>query len=340
MARRLPALAEALGQDPVALCRLQRIDAALLRDPSARVPLDPVLAGLEHLLAATEHPSLGLALSRCTEPGAYHTPALVLLASDTFREGLARAFQLQRLWGDGERFGLAAPQAVLANGAENLAEAGACITFRIPQPRRLGHGVLEVCALAETLAGARALTGRASESALAVGFPQATDAAGELEQFFGVAPVIGCERAYLVLSKSLVDQRLRNANALFCSVFERQALEELARLPPEDDVVGNVRAEIIRGLARGRFGLHDCAGALGTSARTLERRLTERSLRYKQLVESVRCELAPRLLGEPRTIEEVAALLGYTERSSFHRAFVRWFGKTPVAFQRSRITTP
>lgn len=40
---------------------------------------------------------------------------------------------------------------------------------------------------------------------------------------------------------------LRDANALFLSVFERQARDELARLPPEDSVVENVRAEITRG---------------------------------------------------------------------------------------------
>ena len=325
-------------QDPAGLCRRQRINGALLQDPIARVPLDPVLAGLEDLLASTKHPSLGLALARCAEPDAYHAPALVLLASDTFREGLVRAFRLQRLWGDGDRFALATPQALLPNEVEKFADGGIGVTFRIPQPRRLGHGVLEVCALAETLAGARALTGRTTDPALAVGFPQTTDDAGELEQFFGVTPVIGCERAFLILSDVLVDIRLLYANALFCSVFERQAREELARLPRGEDLVGNVRAQITRGLARGRFGLDDCAGALGTSSRTLERRLSERGLQYQRLVESVRRELAPRLLGEPRTIEEVAAVLGYTERSSFHRAFVRWFGETPAAFQRSRTT--
>jgi AraC-like DNA-binding protein len=68
----------------------------------------------------------------------------------------------------------------------------------------------------------------------------------------------------------------------------------------------------------------------------VERRLAEQGERYQELVESVRRDLALRMLEESRGIDELAALLGYTERSSSHRAFVRWFGKTPATFQRSR----
>ena len=72
------------------------------------------------------------------------------------------------------------------------------------------------------------------------------------------------------------------------------------------------------------------------SPRTLERRLAAHGERHQDLVESVRRELAVRMLDESQGIEEVALLLGYTERSSFHRAFVRWFGKTPANFQGNR----
>jgi len=210
------------------------------------------------------------------------------------------------------------------------------VTFRIPGRRRIGHGILEVCALAETLAGARALTGRTTEAALAVGLPPVSDDIGELRHFFGCVPEIGAKRAFVILSNDLVDTRLSSAHALFRSVFERQAREELALLPAENDLLEQVRAQIHRGLVRGYFTLHSTADALGMSPRTLERRLTEHGESYQDLVESVRRERALQLLEEGRTIEETAALTGYTERSSFHRAFIRWFGRTPAAVQRAR----
>ena len=107
-------------------------------------------------------------------------------------------------------------------------------------------------------------------------------------------------------------------------------------MPPESDLVANVRSEIVRGLARGRFALGDCAEALGTSQRTLERRLAEHGTPYQELVDGVRRGLALRLLKDTRGIEEVALLLGYTERSSFHRACLRWFGKTPLELRRAK----
>jgi AraC-like DNA-binding protein len=329
MARRLIALAKALGVDSEELCRRHRLDEASFEDRTSRVPLENVLAGLEEL--QLENPrALGLTLAQNAEPEAYHTPALVLLASDTLREGFARAFALQRLWGDGNRFALARPR-TLGRG-----DAGLAVTFRIPGARRIGHGILEVCALAETLSGARALTGRPTEEALSLGFPSVSDDVDELLRFFGVVPEIGVERAFIVLSDSVLDTRLSSAHALFLSVFERQAREELASLPPEGDLLASVRAQVSRGLLRGRFALGDVAAALGTSPRTLERRLTEHGERYQELVESVRRDLASRLLDGTRSVNEVATLLGYAERSSFHRAFVRWFGETPAAFQQSR----
>jgi AraC-like DNA-binding protein len=332
MARRLPALARSLQVDPRELCRRHRINEAILEERAGRVPLANVLAGLEELQSSTNHRALGLVLAGNAEPGAYHTPALVLLACNTLREGFARAFEFQRLWGDGNRFALAEPHLL------GRAEAGLAVTFRIPLKRRLGHGILEVCALAETLAAARALTKRSTEAALAVGFPSVSDDIGELTRFFGVAPEIGVERAFIVLSNSLLDTYLTSAHALFLSVFERYAREELARMAPEEDFIELVRVEIARGLARGHFTLGDVADALETSPRTLERRLGERGTQYQALVESVRRDLAARLLSEKRSIGEVIALLGYSERSSFHRAFVRWFGKTPAAFRRSQAT--
>jgi len=40
-------------------------------------------------------------------------------------------------------------------------------------------------------------------------------------------------------------------------------------------------------------------------------------------------------LREQRSIEEISVLLGYSERSAFHRACLRWFGKTPAQLRET-----
>lgn len=143
MARRLLPTGAALGVDTVALYRRHQVDVAQLDDPSGRLALDVVLDVLEELHAGAHCPSLGLELARHATPDTYHAPGLLLLASNNLREGLARAFAFQRVWGDGDRFALIEPSEL---GVE---ENGLGVTFAIPAARRLGHEVLEVCALAQ-----------------------------------------------------------------------------------------------------------------------------------------------------------------------------------------------
>lgn len=324
MARRLPELASTLGQDPDALCRRHNLPPASLDDPHASVPLDAVVAGLEELLELTRHPSLGLLLAERARREVYHTPALILLASECLRAGLQRAFRYQRLWGDGDRFALQTASQL------DRAGPGLAVSFAIPGPRRPGHAILEVCALAETAKAVRAVTLRNQETPLAVGLPSSSDDPVALEQYFGIQPALGVPRAFCLWSEEVMDLPLPTAHELFRGVFESQAQAELEALPAADDLLARVSSEIRRGLARGHFALADSARALGLSSRTLERRLVERGSRYRELVDGVRRDAARRLLAERRPIEEVAVLLGYAERASFHRACVRWFGKTPA----------
>ncbi len=317
MAKRLIPAARALGLDAPSLCRATSLDPATLDDPYGRVPLDRTLDFIDALLARADAAALGLLFATSAEPDAYHTPALVMLASDTLREGFARAFELQRLWGDGDRFAL------------EPADGDASVTFKVPGPRRAAHEPLEVCALAETFLAVRGLTGRIDEPPVAFGFPslQAPDEA--LTSFFGRPPERGARRAFVTIAAPALDAPIPTAHALYRTIFENQARAELDALPAADDTIARARDFIGRGLAAGNFGLERCANALATSSRTLERRLAELGTTYAAEVDGVRKDRAARFLREGRPIDEVAALVGYSERASLHRACVRWFDRTP-----------
>lgn len=324
MAKRLPALASQLGVDGKALCQRHAIDLHALEDRHARLPLEPVLSGLEELQKLKPQATLGLLMASAAPPDVYHTPGLVLMASDCLHQGFRRAFELQRLWGDGERFSLTSSVDL------GLREPGLSVCFRIPSPRRNGHEILEICALAETMIAARALTGRSQERALALTLPSLSHGLQEISEFFGVRPSVGADSACIVLTDELVELPLLHANTMFRQVFERQAKEELAEFPRADDFLDLAQSEILRGLARGKGALADCAKALGLSTRTLERRLSERGTTYQNLLDQARKARALRLIQAGLSLDEVSALLGYSERSSFHRACVRWFSRTPA----------
>ena len=76
---------------------------------------------------------------------------------------------------------------------------------------------------------------------------------------------------------------------------------------------------------------------LGSSSRTLQRKLREEGTSYQELLEETQRDLSEFYLQKPETaICEVAYLLGFSQPSAFNRAFRRWTGLTPKAYRHSR----
>ena len=82
------------------------------------------------------------------------------------------------------------------------------------------------------------------------------------------------------------------------------------------------------------------ADLLAMSQRTLSRHLQDEGTTLSRIVEQVRIEHAERLLlGSRKPVQEVARQVGFTDASSFSRAFRRATGLTPMALREQRTTT-
>jgi AraC-like DNA-binding protein len=87
----------------------------------------------------------------------------------------------------------------------------------------------------------------------------------------------------------------------------------------------------------GAVSLDIAALRLGTSPRTLQRRLNRAGTSFWALVEQSRFEIAGALLGQTDLkVQEIAARIGYCNPNAFTRAFTRWAGCTPSAYRRAR----
>lgn len=77
------------------------------------------------------------------------------------------------------------------------------------------------------------------------------------------------------------------------------------------------------------------AREMGMSERTLYRRLAEDGLTFREVVGRAQSALAQEMLRESNaSIAEVAFLTGFSEQSTFTRAFKRWNGQAPAQFRR------
>jgi AraC-like DNA-binding protein len=115
--------------------------------------------------------------------------------------------------------------------------------------------------------------------------------------------------------------------------------EEALSLKPvyKESFRASVENAMVPLLPHGKARAGEIARRLGTSQRTLARRLSLEGMTFSDVLESLRSGLAKRYLADKDlSISEIAWLLGYREVSAFTHACRRWTGQTPRDI-RSRI---
>jgi AraC-like DNA-binding protein len=134
----------------------------------------------------------------------------------------------------------------------------------------------------------------------------------------------------LTFDATVERKRIASADDGLFAFLRRQADRQLAALPREADWVSQCRGQLLRRLPDGEPAAADVARALGTSVRTLHRRLAAEGTAFADLLDEVRAERAEQLVADPGlTLYEVSWLLGYSEQAAFTRAFRRWRGVAP-----------
>jgi AraC-like DNA-binding protein len=156
------------------------------------------------------------------------------------------------------------------------------------------------------------------------------------ERHFGCPVRFGAEMDALLVSKEHMLRPNRLGDRSISKFFDAHLDEELSKQDDHGSLERRARIQVSQALSAGVPRISDIAACLGLSGRTLQRRLAERGSSYQTLVDESRRELAERLLEETEyPLAQVAFLTGFSEQSSFNRAFKRWAGQTPRSFRIS-----
>jgi AraC-like DNA-binding protein len=100
-----------------------------------------------------------------------------------------------------------------------------------------------------------------------------------------------------------------------------------------------LRARLREAIPYGNATPKRLAQLIGLSERTLQRRLSDIDRSFSAVVDDFRHEEAIRLLCDPQlALIQVAARLGFSEQTSFTRAFKRWTSSTPAAWRAKHCT--
>ncbi|BES72027.1 AraC family transcriptional regulator [Marinobacter nanhaiticus D15-8W] len=110
----------------------------------------------------------------------------------------------------------------------------------------------------------------------------------------------------------------------------------LARPDEGHSYTGRIRGLIGRDFSRPVPDFEWIASELHVSPQTLRRRLKQENTSFQEIKDLLRRDLAIYHLGKKeRAINDIAHLVGFTEPSTFHRAFKKWTGMTPGAWRES-----
>jgi AraC-like DNA-binding protein len=161
----------------------------------------------------------------------------------------------------------------------------------------------------------------------------------EYQAIFGSTPVeFGAAFTGFKFDSVWLDAKLASAESTLHDVILRHAEKALSELPRARKLTERVRSAILNELAGGNPSVAHVAPRLHMSARTLERRLEREGTTFSALLDDMRKGLALRYVGaQDLAFTEIAFLLGFSQVSSFHRAFKRWTNETPLNYRRARL---
>lgn len=153
------------------------------------------------------------------------------------------------------------------------------------------------------------------------------------ESFFGCPVAFDSDFDGICLSTETLESANRLGDRAISQYLEPMLQTELAAAR-QSSFEQSLLRRISDHLSNGPPRAADIARDMGMSERTLHRRLSEEGTSFQGHLASTRHHLAEGLLAQSdHSIAEIAFLTGFSEQSSFTRAFKRWVKETPAAFR-------
>ena len=317
-------VSERLGADRASLFGRSGL-AARPNGTDTRWPMEEVIALFNAATELTGRSDLGLAFGQQVRPGTFHVLGYALMTCKTLGEAIALVPHYRRLVFD---IGYSEMQFV---STDDEARLGWQVVSR----------ALPYCpSLAESLIAAWYSFGRwiagvdlpLKEVRFSHPGPKETQAYG---QYFGCPVLFGAKENALVFSRSLLDMPLVQADETLHLAMREQARAAIEKTFNAQDIAPRLRQALIPLMPKYEATLDKAAGSLAMSTRTLQRRLAEQGLQFQDVLDATRKDLAKIYIKDPSLgMLDIALLLGYSEQSSFTRAFKSWVGDTPSGWRR------
>jgi AraC-like DNA-binding protein len=309
---------EGYGIDPDPLFRQEGIDPEALFDAGARIGATQSQRLFHRAARASGDPLFGLKSADTFRPAHLGALGFAWLASSSLRVALQRLSRYARV--------------IQEKLTINLEEDAEFFHVRIdPHLPAEDEAMREDMQTAALLGFCRVLAGAGLNPArVCFTQPQPRDT-GPHYALFRCPLAFDCAVTALVLHIRDVDRRLTGSNDELARLNEHIVVKYLAH-SAKADIVNRAKAAILEGLANGAVTEATIAQTLNTTSRNLHRHLGRAGTSFKRVLTEVRRELAEQYIQDrSKSLTEISYLLGFSEVSSFSRAFKGWTGQAPSA---------
>ncbi len=155
-------------------------------------------------------------------------------------------------------------------------------------------------------------------------------------RYFQTGLRFDAEQYAVVFNASWLSRRLSDTNPELLRILQ----QEISKLEVQlgDNFLEQVRSLLRATLVTGHSSADEVAALFSMNRRTLNRHLNLQGTNFRQVADEIRFEIARQLLEDSAMeILQIALFLGYSNESSFTRAFRRWSSTTPASW-RSKAT--
>lgn len=318
------------GVAPLEVLRGTGLDDVRLNEVKHRTSIDQYLTAADNAMRLCGDASLAFRLGRRLHLSDHGMVGLLLLSCDSGRDHLRLAHRYELLMaptvtfeaidggggGEGELLRLCADDSALANLPGDLRR------FLVEQ---------QVVQQATHLQDAMGVPCRPLLARFAHPAPPHEALYADALQ---CPCVFGCERTELHYPRELLDQRPCLANPLTASMLQSTCDGLMADIETSLGFAGKVDAAL-RQMRDPGASMKAVAAALNMTDRTLRRRLADEGTSFTAISHRLKyCVATQHLKRSAASVEQIAAIAGFSDPANFRRAFIRWTHMSPAQFRR------
>lgn len=311
-----------MGIDTNTLLARVGIEAELLNQPKARVSPDQYTRLAQTLWLVTQDEHLGFDVQP-RRLGTFAMMCQLVIHAGTLGKALEQSSRFYRLFGDEWSMSM----------ERDAHEAR--LTVNIPQQYDPEHFITESMLMVWHGLASWLIERRIPLERIQFAYPEPAHVREYDALFFAPVMKFNANKTEITFASDYLDLPIRQNESTLQEFLKTAPAQLLVKFKNANSLTSRIREVLKVHIGQEMPTLNEVASILYLSPQTLRRRLASEGKSYQGVKDNLRRDTAIHLLLKPElSLEDVAQQVGFSETSTFHRAFKKWTGVTPGLYRQ------